>query len=65
MYAKEADQLKTGDKVVAFNGPYTQDGHVIAVKKDHRGVRWVSYWWKTNGKRFSAMKRHNSVYLPE
>jgi len=65
MYAKEADQLRRDDKVLAFNGPYTQHGNVIDVKKDHRGIRWICYWWETKGKTFQATKRHNSVYLPE
>ncbi len=64
MLAKEADQLKRGDRVLAFNGPYTQDAHVISIRTDHRGVRWVSYWWETKGKQLQAEKRHNSVYLP-
>ncbi len=64
MLAKEADQLKKGDRVLAFNGPYTQDAVVVSVRKDHRGVRWIWYKWTTNGKEHEVEKRHNSVYLP-
>ena len=65
MFAKEADQLKHGDRVLAYNGPYTQDATVVAVRKDHRGVRWISYTWlNPRGQRLSYTKRHNSVYLP-
>jgi len=65
MLAKEADQLKRGDRVLAYNGPYEQDSKVISVEKDYRGVRWISYWWERKGKKYSSVKRHNSVYLPE
>lgn len=64
MLAKEADQLKKGDRVLAHNGPYTQDAIVIRVRTDHRGIRWIWYKWITKGKEFDAEKRHNSVYLP-
>ena len=65
MLAREADRLRRGDKVLAKNGPYTQDAVVISVRTDHRGVRWISYWWNSpKGKVLSYEKRHNSVYLP-
>ena len=64
MLAKEADELKRGDRVLAYNGPYTQDAKVISVEKDYRGVRWISYWWERKGNKYSMVKRHNSVYLP-
>lgn len=66
MLAKEADTLKRGDKVITRNGPYTQNAIVISVRKDHRNVRWISYWWTApRGQKLSYEKRHNSVYLPE
>ena len=66
MLAKEADQLKRGDRVLAYNGPYTQDAQVVKVTKDHRNVRWIEYHWQSpNGSHHFGMKRHNSVYLPE
>ncbi len=65
MFAKEADKLRPGDKVLAFNGPYCQHGTVVAVEMDHRGVRWISYnWTAPDGQLCGARKRHNSVYLP-
>ena len=66
MLAREADALKEGDKVLTFNGIYTQYGNVLEVQKDHRGVRWIYYSWKSpDGKLHThGRKRHNSVYLP-
>ncbi len=65
MLAKEADQIKSGDPVLAFNGPYCQHATVRSVTKDHRGVRWIGYnWTSPRGKPLYAQKRHNSVYLP-
>lgn len=66
MLAKEADALKVGDKVLAYNGPYEQNATVVSVRKDYRGFRWVAYTWlNPRGQRLSSVKRHNSVYLPE
>jgi len=65
MFAKEADKLRKGDRVLAKNGPYTQDATVQSVRKDHRGIRWIRYQWTSpKGELLSYMKRHNSVYLP-
>ena len=64
MLAKEADQLKRGDRVLAKNGPYTQDSKVVTVWKDHRNVRWITYEWVRKGVPYVAEKRHNSIYLP-
>lgn len=64
MFAYEADQLKKGDRVLAFNGPYTQDSKVVSVVKDHRNVRWITYEWVRKGTIYVGRKRHNSVYLP-
>lgn len=64
MFAKEADALKKGDKVFTFNGVYRQEGTVLNVRKDHRGVRWIDYFWvNPKGDRLEGCKRHNSVYL--
>ena len=64
MKAHEADQLMIGDNVTAFNGPYTQHAQVLAVRKDHRGIRWITYeWTNPKGERLSYQKRHMSVYL--
>jgi len=64
MNAKEADQLKPGDKVVAFNGPYDQNATVVSVRKDHRNIRWIKYTWvNPKGKEMSYEKRHMSVYF--
>ena len=66
MLAKEADRLKKGDKVITYNGPYTQNGTVTSVRKDHHNVRWIGYWWTNpKGQKLSYEKRHNSVYLPK
>jgi len=64
MNAKEADQLKPGDKVVAFNGPYTQRATVVSVRKDYRNIRWIKYTWvNPKGKKMDYEKRHMSVFL--
>ena len=64
MLAREADQLKKGDRVLALNGSYTQDSIVVSVMKDHRNVRWITYKWVRKGETYFGRKRHNSVYLP-
>ncbi|MBA7499334.1 hypothetical protein ES704_02074 [subsurface metagenome] len=65
MLAKEADQLKKGDRVLARNGPYTQDATVLCVRKDTRGNRWISYQWRNpKGQLMRSEKLYNSVYLP-
>ncbi len=45
MTAKEWDNLKIGDKVIAFNGPYTQHGIVDTKWKESKGMRWVRFHW--------------------
>ena len=65
MFAKEADKLKQGDKVITFNGPYQQNAIVVRVEKDYRGIRWITYTWRTKENRpITREKRHVSVYLP-
>jgi len=64
MTAKEWDNLKKGDKVVAYNGPYTQNGAVDKKWKDVKGMRWVKYHWFRNGVFQNwAAKRYLSVHL--
>ncbi len=66
MKAKEADALRMGDNVTAFNGPYTQHAQVVSVRKDHRGIRWILYQWTNpKGEDIVGEKRHMSVYLME
>ena len=67
MLAKEADSLKSGDKVVTFNGPYTQHCFVMSVSRGRDSIRWVEYKWMPPGikERKFGCKKHMSVYLPK
>ena len=67
MLAKEADSLKSGNKVITLNGPYTQQAYVISVGKDSKGIRRIEYKWKPPGTKDwkFGCKRHMSVYLPK
>lgn len=64
MTTKEWGSLKGGDKVLVYNGPYTQHGIVDKKWRDEKGMRWVQYHWFLRGVFQSwASKRYLSVYL--
>lgn len=62
MTAQEFDNLKLGQRVTAFNGPYTQHGIVDGKGRDAKGMRWVDYHWTdSKGQKKHASKRYVSV----
>ena len=64
MTAKEWDALQKDDKVLAFNGLYTQYGIVDKKWKDAKGMRWVEYHWFLRGVFQNwASKRYISLEL--
>jgi len=64
MTAKEWDNLKKGDKVMTFNGSYTQNGIVDDKWRDAKGMRWVKYHWFLRGVFQNwGSKRYISVHL--
>ena len=65
MEAKSWDNLKIGDRVITFNGPYHQDAIVTSKERDVKGMRWIGYKWiAPNRVTKFGMKRYMSVYWP-
>jgi len=66
MTSKDWDKLQIGDSVIALNGVYQQNSVVVSKRKDERGIRWITYFWKNKkGEEICREKRFNSVYLPQ
>lgn len=66
MNTNDWDNLRKGDKIIAYNGVYTQHGVVAEKWRDKKGMRWVKYFWFRNGVFQNwASKRYLSVHLGE
>jgi hypothetical protein len=63
MTLAEAQQLKQGDLVHAFNGPYTQFGRVLMISPHRRQGYWITYEWSSVCGLIKATKWHVSVHL--
>jgi len=64
MKAKEFDKLQIGDRVLTFNGGYTQNGVVTRKEVDLKGMRWVGFRWIAPNKQIRfGIKRYVSVHL--
>ena len=66
MRIDEARHLKPGDRIVAYNGPYSQRGWVVSIRphESGRGL-WITYAWTRGDTTLTAEKRHVSVHLDE
>ena len=66
MRIDEARHLKPGDRVIAYNGPWTQRGRVVSVRphESGRGL-WITYAWTRGDTTLTAEKRHSAVDLDE
>jgi hypothetical protein len=61
----QAKNLRVGDNVVAFNGPYMQEGTITKIEPHHRSGFWITFQWeRAKGGVATTRKTHNAVWLP-
>ena len=64
MSSSMAEKLKRGDTVFSKNGPYEQEGQVLAVDPHHRSGFWVTFrWTDSKGRVRITRKRNCSVHI--